>query len=104
MPSCCATRRFRTRSSGTTAAGWCGSAEVRWAAASPARWPAAAQAAEPYYRVTVALARQAVTAFGREEPLKPGMVLDADILGERRRLIEWVFEPLYSLKGRIGND
>jgi membrane fusion protein len=63
-----------------------------------------ARAGEPYYRVTVSLARQAVTAFGKEEPLKPGMLLDADILGERRRLIEWVFEPLYSLKGRIGND
>ena len=33
----------------------------------------------------------------------PGMLLDADILGERRRLIEWVFEPLYSLKGRVGD-
>lgn len=62
------------------------------------------QAGEPCYRVTVALARQAVTAFGKEEPLKPGMLLDADILGERRRLIEWVFEPLYSLRGRVGND
>lgn len=58
-----------------------------------------AQAAEPYYRVTVALARQAVVAYGREEPLRPGMLLDADILGERRRLVEWLLEPLYSLKG-----
>lgn len=63
-----------------------------------------AQAREPYYRVTVSLARQAVTAFGKEEPLRPGMLLDADILDERRRLIEWVFEPLYSLRGRIVND
>ena len=63
-----------------------------------------ARAGEPYYRVTVSLARQAVTAFGKEEPLKPGMLLDADILGERRRLIEWVFEPLYSLKGKIRDD
>ena len=46
---------------------------------------------------------QAVTAYGNEEPLKPGMLLDADILGEKRRLIEWVFEPLYSLKGRVGD-
>ncbi len=58
-----------------------------------------AQATEPYYRVTVALARQAVVAYGREEPLRPGMLLDADILGERRRLVEWLLEPLYSLKG-----
>jgi len=30
------------------------------------------------------------------------MLVDADIMGERRRLIEWIFEPLYSLKGRVG--
>ncbi len=57
---------------------------------------------EPLYRVTVALTRQDVLAYGKPEPLKPGMLLDADILGERRRLIEWIFEPLYSLKGKVG--
>lgn len=61
------------------------------------------QSAEPLYRVTVALAQQAVTAYGNQEPLKPGMLLDADVLGERRRLVEWIFEPLYSIKGRVGN-
>lgn len=59
------------------------------------------KAGEPFYRVTVALAGQAVTAYGKAEPLKPGMLLDADVLGERRRLIEWIFEPLYSLKGAV---
>jgi membrane fusion protein len=57
--------------------------------------------AEPYYRVVVALDRQTVEAYGRAESLKPGMRLEADILGERRRLIEWIFEPLYSLKGNV---
>lgn len=56
---------------------------------------------EPLYRVTVQLAAQTITAYGKPEPLKPGMVLEADILGEKRRLIEWVFEPLYSLKGKL---
>jgi membrane fusion protein len=60
------------------------------------------QAGEPLYRVTVALARQSVTAYGAQEPLRPGMLVDADILGERRRLIEWIFEPLYALGGRVG--
>jgi membrane fusion protein len=62
---------------------------------------AGASGAEPFYRVTVTLAAQAVTAYGRAEPLKPGMLLEADVLGERRRLVEWVFEPLYSVKGRV---
>lgn len=60
--------------------------------------------AEPLYRVTVRLARQTITAYGKPELLKPGMTLEADVLGERRRLIEWVFEPLYSLRGKVGSD
>lgn len=56
-------------------------------------------AGAPYYRVTVALAEQTVVAYGREEHLMPGMSLDADILGERRRLVEWLLEPVYSIKG-----
>ena len=51
------------------------------------------------YRVTVALARQSVVAYGRAEPLKPGMLLEADIFGEKRRLIEWVLDPLHSVAG-----
>lgn len=62
-----------------------------------------AQQGEPYYRITVALAQQAITAYGKPEPLKPGMLLDADVMGERRRLIEWIFEPLYSLTGKVGS-
>lgn len=57
---------------------------------------------EPFYRVTVALSRQDVLAYGKPELLKPGMLLDADIFGEKRRLIEWIFEPLYSIRGKVG--
>jgi membrane fusion protein len=52
---------------------------------------------EPLYRVLVELDQQTVSAYGRAEALKPGMTVDADILLERRRLIEWVLEPLYSV-------
>jgi membrane fusion protein len=56
---------------------------------------------EPLYRVLVALDEQAITAYGKAEALRPGMLVDADILGERRRLYEWVLEPLYSVKGKL---
>jgi membrane fusion protein len=56
---------------------------------------------EPVYRVTVALAAQTVTAYGAEMPLQAGMVLDADIWLDKRRLLEWVFDPLYSITGRL---
>lgn len=56
-------------------------------------------AAEPMYRITVALARQDVTAYGKALPLQPGMQLDADILLERRRLYEWALDPVFTLTG-----
>ncbi len=62
-----------------------------------------AEAGEPFYRITVSLSQQSVTAYGKPEPLKPGMLVDADILGEKRRLIEWLFEPLYSLNGKMSD-
>ncbi|MGH8082128.1 MAG: HlyD family secretion protein [Lysobacter sp.] len=57
---------------------------------------------EAMYRVVVALDRQSILAYGKPEALRPGMAIDADILGERRRLFEWLLEPLYSLDGRMG--
>jgi membrane fusion protein len=58
------------------------------------------QASEPVYRVRVALERQTVTAYGETRPLAAGAALDASILLERRRLYEWVLEPVYTLSGR----
>lgn len=56
---------------------------------------------EPLYRITVTLDRQTVAAYGEEQALAAGMQLDADVLLERRRLIEWIFEPLLSLARRV---
>lgn len=55
---------------------------------------------EPVYRISVALASQTVTAYGKPVALQPGMQLEADVLIERRRLIEWILEPLFSLTGK----
>jgi membrane fusion protein len=51
---------------------------------------------EPLYRITVDLERQDVTAYGRRVPLQPGMQLEADILVERHRLIEWILYPIFA--------
>lgn len=56
---------------------------------------------EPMYRVTVDLASQAVKAYGKRQPLQAGMLLDADVLQDTRRLYEWALEPLYSLSGKL---
>lgn len=56
---------------------------------------------EPLYRITVALDAQTVQAYGEAQPLAPGMQIDADVMLDRRRLIEWIFEPLISVTGRL---
>ncbi len=56
---------------------------------------------EPVYRVEVKLDQQAVNALGQDFPLRSGMVVNADILLEKRSLIEWIFEPVIQLRGRI---
>jgi membrane fusion protein len=53
------------------------------------------------YRVDVNLERQAVTALGQEFTLRPGMLVNADLLLERRTILEWIFEPVLQLKGRL---
>ena len=58
-------------------------------------------AKEPVYRVDVKLERQAVAALGQEYALRPGMLVNADLLLEKRTLLEWIFEPVMQLKDRI---
>jgi len=55
---------------------------------------------QPLYRIVVTLSAQAMRAGGQAQPLQPGMQLDADIQLERRRLIEWVLEPLLGWRQR----
>jgi len=52
---------------------------------------------EPMFRITVALD----PAPGEPLPLVAGMRLQADVLLERRRLVEWLFEPLLGFERRI---
>jgi membrane fusion protein len=56
---------------------------------------------EPMYRITVELTQQTIRAYGQTQNLQAGMLLEADVLQEKRRLIEWVLEPLYSLTGKL---
>jgi len=60
-----------------------------------------ATSAEPLYRITVRLDRQDVPAYGAPQALAPGMQLDADVVLDRRRLIEWIFEPVLGIAGRV---
>ena len=61
----------------------------------------AAQPNEPVYLVKVKLNSQTILAYGEQKRLQIGMVLEADILHENRKLYEWVLEPLYSVAGKL---
>lgn len=56
---------------------------------------------EPAYLVKVKLEKQTIKAYGENKPLQIGMILEADILHERKKLYEWVLAPLYSISGKI---
>ncbi|MFY3310514.1 HlyD family secretion protein [Achromobacter ruhlandii] len=53
------------------------------------------------YRLRVRLSAQAVVTYGQPRPLQSGMLLEADIMQDKRRLYEWVLDPLYSLTGKL---
>ncbi|BDT56839.1 hypothetical protein MasN3_03330 [Massilia varians] len=67
---------------------------------SAAAMPGASQS-EPVYRVRLELDQQTVRAYGTAMPLRSGMLVDASVMLERRKLYEWVLEPVFSISGRL---
>jgi membrane fusion protein len=55
---------------------------------------------EPVYRMVAELGSQTVLAYGKSHPLQLGMLLEAEIVLERRTILQWLLAPLYSLRGR----
>ena len=58
-------------------------------------------AREPVYRIDVKLDKQLVSANGQEFALRPGMLVNADLLLEKRTVFEWVFEPVLEFRARL---
>jgi len=77
--------------------------QVSRVAISPAEYAfrTGGTAEEPMYEITVPLPSQTIPLYGQPHLLQAGMVVDADVTLDRRRLIEWIFEPLLSLRGRL---
>lgn len=59
------------------------------------------QMQEPAFRVRVRLDRHQMQAYGEDLALQPGMLLTADVVIDRRTLLEWLLDPLYAA-GRRG--
>ncbi|MBL0075471.1 MAG: HlyD family efflux transporter periplasmic adaptor subunit [Rhodocyclaceae bacterium] len=80
---------------------------VSESALAPNELPPAVQArygsrlsGEALYRITLRLARQSIAVYGKEEALKSGLAVEADIVQERRRIVEWMFEPILAFAQR----
>ena len=56
------------------------------------------QLREPAYRVTAALERPDIDAYGKKIPLRPDMLLKADVILDKRTLMSWLLDPLLSAR------
>ncbi|UHC14785.1 HlyD family efflux transporter periplasmic adaptor subunit [Methylobacterium currus] len=61
---------------------------------------AAAAARQSVYRVEVRPESRTMRAYGTDEPIRIGSTLSADIVVERRRLIDWMLDPIRAMRGR----
>jgi membrane fusion protein len=62
---------------------------------------AQAGSTEALYRIRVQLDDQAITSHGQSYALKAGLSLEADVLQERRKVWEWVLEPLLAARAQL---
>ena len=51
---------------------------------------------EAAYRVTVKLSSDHIMAYGKPQPLQPGMTLKASIVTAKRTFLQWLLDPLLS--------
>lgn len=62
--------------------------------------PKITQNQEPLFAIAVDLEHDYLMAYGHEEHLRTGMQLDGDVQLDRRKLYEWLLEPLFTLNGK----
>lgn len=56
---------------------------------------------QPYYKAIVMLNSPFVTVYGIKKQVQHGMTLSAVILGEKKKIWQWVLDPLYSYYGEL---
>jgi membrane fusion protein len=54
----------------------------------------------PVYQVRATLEHQTIAAYGKQIVLQAGMTLMAKIHYDTRSLLDWILDPLYSLRGK----
>lgn len=57
---------------------------------------------EASYKVSVAIPEQLLSADAEVLKLRPGLLLTAELVLERRKLVEWLFEPWLAARAKLG--
>lgn len=57
---------------------------------------------EAMYRVRAFISTQSISAYGKEFPIKVGMSVEADIILDTRSLLDWLLDPIYAIRGKLG--
>ncbi len=60
--------------------------------------------AEPMYRVRASLRRQTIDIYGEKKTLAAGMAVNGAIMLDRRRVYEWIFEPMYAMRRKMEEE
>lgn len=55
---------------------------------------------DPMFRIRIRPQNNYVMAYGQKQALQPGMQVEADVMLDTRSLLEWIFEPLLSVRGK----
>lgn len=53
---------------------------------------------EALYRIKVRLEKQSIESYGTLQRIRPGLTLEADIIQEKRKIWEWIFDPILAIK------
>ncbi len=56
---------------------------------------------QPYYKVSALLNEQYVKVYGVDKKIQHGMTLSAVIIGQKRKVWQWIMDPLYSFYGGV---
>lgn len=56
---------------------------------------------EPYYKVTAVLDKQFIRVYGKAKKIQQGMTISAVIVGSKRKIWQWIFDPLYNFYGGV---
>lgn len=56
---------------------------------------------QPYYKISAQLNTQFVRLYGKEKRVRHGMTISAVIVDSKRKIRQWILDPLYSFYGGL---